>query len=460
MDGGSRRPRRRTIVRLGAGLLATGLAGCQLFEAESRRTVTPVAVDGVRDAAAPEAVVSGDSPADPDFRFPERLVPTEAGNGTRFGAAVDRDGDTALVGAPRQAVDGDVTGAAFVFRRRAGGWAQTATLRPAAPSPWAAFGAAVSLDGSTALVGAPRAERSDATRSGRCLVFERTDQRWTRAGTLRPGDGQQEAFATAVELDGETALIGARPIHRVAAPLSGSAYVFERSGGGWSQRAELEPGDGDGRDVFGYSIAIHGDRALVGAPRNLRREGDEDRPGAVYAFARGADDWTQTAALRLDGGDHGDAFGESVALQGGVAVVGAPAVEHPTGARGGAVAVLERSGESWRTSARLQPFDGVDGARFANATAVDGETVLVGAPADDNGNGEAAGAVYLVDRRMGTWKLAAKARVADGDPGDRFGQAVALDEGSGLIGATGDVVPETKTRSGTATVLRLSDDGR
>ena len=449
MGGNGDRPRRRRVLRLGGALLAGGLAGCKLLPDAGGRsataTVTPAPVPTGNDAGSTTASASATAtppPPAPGVTVTELLGPPEGDDGAHFGAAVAIDGDRALVGAPRDRFDGATTGAAYVFRHVGRSWRYVTTLRARTPAAWAALGRTVALEGDWILVGAPGETHARGNRAGTVHVFEHTDSGWTPATKLYPADGQGERFGTAIALHDGVAIVGSTPLHRVDAPLSGSAYVFERRAGGWEQTAKLRPAGGDPRDVFGDAVCLRGDRALVSAPRT-RREADGARAGAVYVFERRETAWSQAAVLTLADGDRddpvgGDAFGESLALVGHLAIVGARGYAHRSGERAGAVVVFERSGADWSRVATLLPPDGAAGDRFAHAVAIEDGTIVAGAPGDATPDGEATGAAYLFEPDGGSWTFRGTVRLDRAEANDRFGAAVALDGDRGLIGAVGD----------------------
>jgi len=143
-------------------------------------------------------------------------------------------------------------------------------------------------------------------------------EEWTEIQKLLASDGAEfENFGFSVSVDGDTAVIGARydDISR------GSAYVFTRSGTTWTQQAKLLASDGAAYDHFGCSVSVDGDTALVGA-----YGGDQGNDsGSAYVFTRSGTTWTQQAKLLAADGEEYDFFGYSVALDGDTAVIGAPA---------------------------------------------------------------------------------------------------------------------------------------
>jgi hypothetical protein len=129
-------------------------------------------------------------------------------------------------------------------------------------------------------------------------------------------------FGVSVAISGSTAVVGAdtRSSKTVA------VYVFVRSGSTWTQQAKLTASDGAANDFFGVSVAISRSTAVVGA------DGKNASTGAAYVFTRSGSTWSQQAELTASGGAGGDEFGFSLALSGSTAVVGAPFKNSSTGA--------------------------------------------------------------------------------------------------------------------------------
>ena len=265
---------------------------------------------------------------------------------------------------------------------------------------------------------------------------------------LLPDDGAVgDQFGHSVALSGDTAVVGARRDDDNGI-ISGSAYVFVRSGTSWAQEAKLSPVDGAAGDQFGRSVAISGDTAVVGA------HGDDDNgsdSGSAYVFVRSGTSWAQEAKLSPVDGAAGDRFGRSVALSGDTAVVGAFR-DGDNGNSSGSAYVFVRSGTSWAQEAKLLPDDGAAGDRFGISVALSGDTAVVGAPEDDD-NGSNSGSAYVFVRSGTSWAQEAKLLPVDGAAGDRFGRSVALSGDTAVVGA--HLNDDKGSRSGSAYVFVL-----
>jgi len=324
-----------------------------------------------------------------------QLIAWDAAAYDSFGFSVALSGETALVGAPYHTTGGKAyAGAAYVFTRSGGSWTAEAQLIAAdgAAGDW--FGYSVALSGETALVGARYHTTGGKAYAGAAYVFTRSGGSWTAEAQLIAADGaDRDYFGYSVALSGETALVGA-PYHTVAGKTdAGAAYVFTRSGGSWTAEAQLTAADGAVLDSFGDSVALSGETALVGALGH--DTAGQAVAGAAYVFTRTAGSWMQQAQLTAGDGAHGDFFGTSVALSGETALVGAPA--HATGgqAYAGAAYVFTRSAGAWTQQAQLTAGDGAVGDQFGDSVALSGETALVGAPYHDTAGQAAAGAAYV-----------------------------------------------------------------
>jgi nucleoside-specific outer membrane channel protein Tsx len=225
----------------------------------------------------------------------------------KFGSSVALSGDTALVGAFWKASQ---TGAAYVFVRNGAVWTQQAKLEASDGALSDHFGVSVALSGDTALVGA----YGQANYSGAAYVYVRGGTAWTQQAKLtRTGRAVQDYFGASVALSNDTALIGAYG-HAIR---TGAAHIYMRSGTVWTHRAILTASDGVQYDAFGYSVALSGNTAIVGAFEKANSS------GAAYVYVLSQTGWTQQAELTASDGTGGDAFGISVAVGGGTAVVGA-----------------------------------------------------------------------------------------------------------------------------------------
>lgn len=377
------------------------------------------------------------APRDLDGDQSGRVAADDADGADLFGRSVALDGDTALVGASSDAdPNGERAGSAYVFSAADGSWTQTAKLVAEDGDAEDVFGRAVALSGDTALVGAPGDEDPNGSRAGSAYVFSRSSGGWTQTAKLAAPDGaSDDTFGRAVALDGDTALVGAYGTDTGA----GAAYVFSGGDGSWSFDTDLGSGvDLDRNDGFGWDVAVDGGTALVGAGGDQDPNGDF--AGSAYVFSRSGGSWSRAAKLAAGDGDSNDFFGKRVALSGDVALVGSPD-DDPGASDAGSVYAFGRDGGNWNQHAKLTARDGDADDNFGESVAVDGDVAVVGAFRDEDPNGTFAGSAYAFARAGDSWFQRAKLVAEDGDSYDGFGVAVGVHDGLGLIGANAADAP-------------------
>lgn len=315
-----RMDRRTYLATLGTGVLA-GLAGC-------------IGGDG---GISSEQLSSADGTADGWGQHTKLAASDDSVNQFGRSVALAGDGRTALVTADHhEAGDEFKPGPAFVLERTEGDWGLLAELTPDGGEWDGNFGGpgdsvALSDDASTALVDAERADDPNGPEAGAAYLFERADGEWAQA-RLVADDGRRKDFfggSAALDGDGSTALVGAKRDEDPNRESAGSVYVFEPTDGGWRQRAKLTPGLGSIVARFGWSVDLAGDTVLVGAPGDT--DPDERAAGSASVFGRDGDGWHRRATLAADDGDAGDFFGGAVALEADTALVGAMEDDDPNG---------------------------------------------------------------------------------------------------------------------------------
>jgi hypothetical protein len=200
------------------------------------------------------------------------------------------------------------------------------------------------------------------------------------------------------------------------------------------EQAELFDADGGVSDLFGHAVAIDGDTAVVGA---IYDDDNAWHGGAAYVFRLDPDtsSWVQQQKLLPDDGVAAyDLFGNAVAVVGQTVVIGVP-MDDDNGEDSGAVYVFGFDGSSWIQVQKILAADGAAGDEFGTALALDGGTLVIGARFDDD-NGTDAGSVYVFRDQDSGWVQMQKLLATDAVTAEeRFGQAVAIDNGTVVVGA-------------------------
>jgi hypothetical protein len=353
--------------------------------------------------------------------------------GDAFGAAVAAYADRVLVGAT--GVDGVTAdqGTAYVFLRTKTGWEGDGVLKSASDDRY--LGTSVALGDGVAAVGAVWTPVAGHLRQGVVRTYVHGTGGWAAGPVLTPADGDGgEEFGSNLALDGNTLLVSGQNRPTGGPVYSGAVWVYVRTLSTWTQQTMLVLTEAEDRDSFGGGLALDGNTALIGAAGDDGESADDQ--GAAYVYTRTGSTWTQRARLTSPGGTADDHFGIAVALQGGIAAVGAHRDDVAT-LEYGSVSVFGGAGATWTPKAWLSATDDAS-STFGNAVAVSGDTIIVGAAGTDVGANNSQGAAYAFRRYEGTWTLEARLTADDGAAGDLFGGSVAVDGSLAVIGARGD----------------------
>lgn len=377
-----------------------------------------------------------------------KLLPSDGAADDLFGDSVALDGDTAIIGAVRDDHHGVDSGSAYVFTRMGSMWTERVKLLPTDVGNSDLFGGSVAIDGDVAIIGANR-DDDNGLDAGAAYVLTGMGSVWTEQAKLLASDGAvQDVFGSAVAFDGDTAIVGSTHDDDNGWD-SGSAYVFTRVGSVWTEQAKLVPADGASSDVFGWSVAIDGNTAVIGAYLD---DVSGENSGSAYVFTRAGEVWTEQAKLLPGDGAATYHFGISVALDGDTAIIGARG-DNNNGP--GSAYIFTRTRSVWTQQAKLVPADGADSDQFGYSVAIDGDTAIIGAHWDDD-HGENSGSAYVFTRAREAWTEQAKLLPTDGAADDGFGYSVALDGVTALVGAPYD--DDNGNPSGSAYVFRIYDD--
>src|SRR6266545_1132510 len=361
------------VVRDGAGrelaarMTAPEDGGEVWLEVDDREAVWPVTID-------------------PTFTQHQKLEASDPAAFDGFGFSVAISGETVVVGALfDDGAAGLQQGSAYVFARSGGVWTQQQKLLASDAAAGALFGISVAISGETVVVGAP----GDDSR-GSDYLCARHGGVWSQQQKLLASDARccGEAFGESVAISGETVVVGSG-----GGGVGGSAYVFARSSGVWSQQQKLRASDAAVADSFGASVAISGETVVVGAVGDDGAAGRDQ--GSAYVFARSGGVWTQQQKLEASDAAADDLFGLSVAISGETVVVGAPFDAGAAGNSQGSAYVFARSGGVWSQQQKLEASDAALGDQFGFSVAVSGGTVVVGAHDDSGAAGRLQGSAYV-----------------------------------------------------------------
>jgi hypothetical protein len=407
-----------------------------------------------------------------------KLQYSDPEDNAQFGYSVAISGDTAIVGAPYQddvggttCVTGEDCGQAYIFSRNRGGadiWGEVRVVSALNAGPGDRFGHAVAISGDTAIVGAPY-EDGASTDSGAIYIFQRNKDGGNNWGQQRyltiVGAASYDWFGYSVAISGDTAVVGAWG-EDDGGDTRGAAYVLYRNHAGpdyWNWVERLTAYVAEDGDQFGCSVAISGDTVVVGAKGEDGAGGIGAERGAAYLFERnedGADAWGQVKKLTASDAEDNDNFGESVAISVDTVVVGAP-YEDDASSNGGAAYVFERNeggADGWGQANKLAASDAQTNDHYGNSVAISGDTIVAGAPWEDGAVANSnRGAAYVYVISGGRWHEVAIVHASDADLNDHFGIAVAVSGDTAVVGAEWEDGPGDDR--GAAYVLERNKNG-
>jgi len=378
--------------------------------------------------------------------------------------ALSADGNTAIAGAGLDDVGANVDqGSATIFVRSGTSWTQqqTVTQTGGAAGDYFGFGVALSSDGNTAIIGALSDDVGANANQGSATIFTRSGGVWTQQQTItKTGGAAGDLFGRSVALsaDGNTAIVGAANSDVGANVDQGTATIFTRSGSVWTQQQTITQSTGAGTDSFGYAVALSssGDTAIVGA--YFDDVGANADQGSATIFTRSGSVWTEQQTITQTGGAAGDAFGFSVALSadGNTAIIGASRDDVGANTNQGSATIFTRSGSTWTQQQTITKTSGALNDTFGAAVAMsaDGNTAIIGTNYADVGANADQGTATIFTRSGSIWTEQQTITQTGGAAGDAFGVSVALSSSGNIaiVGANYDDVG-ANTNQGSATIF-------
>ncbi|VAW27098.1 hypothetical protein MNBD_BACTEROID06-1858, partial [hydrothermal vent metagenome] len=391
--------------------------------------------------------------------------------GDGFGFSLDIKGDIVLAGSPYDDVSFSEDGSAYLFNKPISGWVdmtETAKLTSISADHNNNFGSSVSIGEDYVVVGAPR-EDGGGWGIGAAYIYERPVSGWasaTESAKLTASDGDLEFnVGVAVEANGNYVYVGANYKYS-----SGSVYVFSKTGANWVNSTEIEkitnPGN-PARSRFGYSIATRSSQLLLG---------DSENGGSIEIYETSNGSWTDLEHIsqlsQAFETSYWDRFGEAVAIEGNIAVVGASS-DDLVNYNAGIAYVFELTNGTWINIARLSVSDGERGDYFGRSVDIKGGLIIVGSPGVDDPLSDLydVGAVYTYVKPQNGWvdmTETQKITLQDPESRDNFGNSVAIgldfivvgQNDKGCLGCSGSVlVYHIEENNNIATVEKIVLEG-
>ncbi|WP_269542026.1 FG-GAP repeat protein [Cerasicoccus fimbriatus] len=358
-----------------------------------------------------------------------KLTAYDGTTGDSFGESVNISGDTAIVGAWGDDDAGNNSGSAYIFSKTNGAWTEQAKLTASNTSAEAYFGRSVSISGDTAIIGS--AKGSDTNNNFGCAyVYTRRNGIWTEQAKLTASNAESgDYFGSSVSISGNTAIVGADYGSHTLSDI-GSVYVYIRSNENWTEQAMLTASDAATYDAFGVSVSISGDTIIIGA---FNDDDAGNSSGSAYIFVRNNGIWTEQAKLTASDAETGDLFGRSVSISGDTVIIGAVNGNGIVSESGSAY-VFTRTNDVWTEQAKLTASNAGRGDAFGVSVSISGDKAIVGALTNDDAGGD-SGSSYVFSRSNEVWTQQAKLTASDAEVGDLFGNSVSISGDTAIIGA-------------------------
>jgi WD40 repeat protein len=310
-----------------------------------------------------------------------KFLGADTSSNDEFGFSVGIDESKAIISAPGDADRGSSSGSAYVFDTATGN--QLFKLTPTDGAAGDSFGYSVAISGDTLIVGAV-ADDDGADAAGSAYLFNATNGR-ELTKLIASDPGVLDNFGYSVAISNNKALVGA-PFKDGSSRRfdSGAAYVFDVDTG--EELVKLNASDSSFNDNFGLSVALDGNIAIIGSPFSVTSGGQS---GSAYIFD--VNSGAQLHKLTPSDAASGDVFGKSVAIWGNFAIVGARG-DDTVGTDVGSAYIFDI-----RTGAelfKLTAFDGAEDDEFGGGVAIGEHAIFIAAPFDDDA-GDVSGSAYL-----------------------------------------------------------------
>jgi len=361
----------------------------------------------------------------------QKLISSDGTAGDEFGYPVSIYGDYAIIGAPHDDDNGKDSGSVYILRNTGTSWVEEQKLTASDGAESDLFGYYVSISGDYAIIGAPYDDDMGSD-SGSAYIFKNNGTSWVEEQKLTASDGAESDLFGFVFINGDYAIIGA-PYDDDMGSNSGSAYIYKNIGTSWVEEQKLHTSHTANFLGFGVTISINEEYAIIGAPY------DDDmgsNSGSVYIFKNNGTSWIEEQKLFASDSAADDVFGRCISMDGLYIIIGAPH-DDDNGKNSGSAYIFKNNGTSWVEQQKLTASDGAAEDYFGRRVSIDSNYAVIGAENDDD-NGKDSGSVYIFNCDDTRWVEDAKLLASDGEDEDLFASSVSIDGNSVIVGAPFD----------------------
>ena len=362
-----------------------------------------------------------------------------------FGYSVAISGSNAVVGAPDETVNSDSgAGEAWVFNNAGGTtWNEATALTAPSPQASAEFGYSVAISGSNAVVGAPDETVNSDSAAGKAWVyFNPSGPAWDEVAALTAPNAQADAnFGNSVAISGSNIVVGAWCETVSGRASAGEAWVFNNPfATTWSEVTGLTAPNPQAGATFGSAVAISGSNAVVGADYGI--DGDTEASEAWVFNSPSDTTWNEVAPLPNPSPQDYAYFGYSVAISGANAVVGAYGETLSGDIYAGEAWVFNNpSDTTWDEVTGLTAPSAQDDAYFGGSVAISGANAVVGALGETVNSDSAAGEAWVFNNSFATtWDEVTGLTAPSAQADANFGDSVAISGSNAVVGGSHEKV--------------------
>ena len=312
------------------------------------------------------------------------------------------------------------------------------------------FGFAVSISGDMVIVGS-NLDDDNGNNSGSAYIYELTGGSWVESKII-PSDGAAgDKFGHTVSLSGNIAIVGSVEDDDNG-NNSGSAYIYELTNGVWVEAQKLSASDAAADDQFGYAVSIDGNVVVIGARFDDKNINDQNS-GSAYVFENNGTNWSETQKLTASDADGFAVFGFSVDVSNNYIVIGSPYRDYGVSyTNSGASYVFENNGTNWTEIQLLTASDEASYDNFGYSVSISDNRIITSSHLDDD-NGNNSGSAYIFELDGTSWTQAQKINASDGNNSDVFGNFVSISGNNAIAGSFGN--DENGSESGAAYIFGL-----
>jgi len=366
-----------------------------------------------------------------------------------FGQSVAISGDMLLVGYPGDDSIANRAGSVCVYRNIGGTWTYQSKLPAVGLTQLIEFGHSIDFDGDVAVVGG-----SGSDTIGAAQVFTRSGDTWTHTATLIPPvDVNDDFYGSTIAIDGDRIVVGSHDTRTGSNP-AGVVFVFEKVGAAWEYSATITPSQPTFTLDFGYSVDVQGDRIIVGTTRDAQFGANS---GAAFIYQLEANTWMLNDKITRPGAGSQQYFGHKVSFDGDFVYISAPSVINQVAGFGDVFKMIDDPVDGWVEVARFEAADSLQfAANFGANFTIDGDNIAIGCY--DTATGD-PGRVHCY-RETSTNSYDEQV-LYEGDAAgfDHFGEVIAMDGTTAVVG-----MPESNNafsgEAGAGYICELAEDGQ